>query len=61
MKPRTLIEYNEIPDYIWEIIQNMLYYKATEEINQKLESAKSSVVYWEKRKDEFDNKLQLCT
>ena len=29
-------------------------------INKELESAKSSVIYWEKRKDEFDNKLQLC-
>lgn len=61
MKPRILIEYNEIPDYIWEIIQNKLYDKATEEINKELESAKSSVIYWEKRKDEFDNKLQLCS
>jgi len=40
-------------------IQNILYDKATEEINKGLESAKSSVIYWEKRKEEFDNKLQL--
>jgi hypothetical protein len=53
------IEYLEFPDDIWERIQNILYNKATEEINKELESAKSSVIYWENRKDEFDNKLKL--
>jgi hypothetical protein len=53
------LEYYEIPDNIWERIQNILYDKAVEEINKGLESAKSSVIYWEKRKEEFDNKLQL--
>ena len=53
------LEYSEFPDDIWERIQNILYNKSTKEINENLESAKSSVVYWEKRKDEFDNKLQL--
>lgn len=53
------LEYSEIPDNIWERIQNILYDKAVKEINKELESAKSSVIYWEKRKNEFDNKLQL--
>jgi len=53
------LEYSEIPDSIWECIQNILYDKAAEEINKSLKSAKSSVEYWEKRKEEFDNKLQL--
>ena len=53
------LEYSEIPDNIWKRIQNIIYDKATEEINKELESAKSSVIYWEKRKEEFDNKLQL--
>lgn len=53
------IEYSEIPDYIWEIIQNELYNIATENVNKELESAKSSVKYWENKKEEFDNKLQL--
>ena len=53
------LEYSEIPDAIWEHIQNILYDKAVKEINKELESAKSSVIYWEKRKNEFDNKLQL--
>ena len=55
------IEYSEVPDDIWEIIQNILYEKATENINKELESAKASVEYWEEKKEEFDNKLQLCT
>lgn len=53
------IEYSEVPDYVWEIIQNKLYEKATENVNKELESAKSSVKYWEEKKKEFDNKLQL--
>ena len=53
------IEYSEVPDYIWEIIQNILYNKATEEISKELESAKSSVEYWEKKKADFYNNLKL--
>lgn len=53
------LEYSEIPDNIWKRIQNILYDKAAKEINKGLESAKSSVKYWEKRKEEFDNKSQL--
>ena len=44
------LEYSEFPDDIWEIIQNILYNKATEEITEQLETAKSSVIYWEKEK-----------
>jgi len=55
------LEYNELPDHIWERIQNILYNKATETINKGLDSAKASVEYWQKKKEEFDNKLQLCT
>lgn len=56
---KELIKFEEFPDYIWERIQNILYNKATEEINKELELAKSSVIYWENKKDEFDNKLKL--
>lgn len=53
------IEYSEIPDHIWRRIQDILYDKATETIRKGIESAKASVKQWEKKKDEFDNKLQL--
>ncbi len=53
------LEYSDVPDNIWERIQNILYDEATKEINENLKSAKSSVIYWENRKDEFNNKLQL--
>jgi hypothetical protein len=53
------IEYSEVPDYVWEIIQNKLYEKATENVNKELESAKSLVKYWKEKKEEFDNKLKL--
>lgn len=56
---KDLIKFEDFPDYIWERIQNILYEKATEEINEGLKSAKLSVKYWVKRKEEFDNKLQL--
>lgn len=57
MKPRILIEYNEVPDYIWEIIQKILYDKAIVNINNELESAKKSVKYWEEKLFEFNKKL----
>ena len=53
------IEYSEVPDDIWEIIQNVLYEEATKYVNQELESAKSSVEYWEKKKADFYNNLKL--
>lgn len=53
------LEYSEIPDKIWERIQNTLYNKATEHINKELEEAKSSVKYWENKREEFDNKIKL--
>ena len=56
---KDFIKFNEFPDYIWERIQNILYDKAAEEINKELESAKSSVIYWENIKNEFDKNLQL--
>ena len=51
---KYFIKFEEFPDHIWERIQNILYDKAIEEINKELESAKSSVVYWENRKKEFE-------
>ena len=59
LKYRTLIEYSEVPDDIWEIIQTILYEKATENINKELISAKRSVEYWEKKLLEFNNNLDL--
>ena len=56
---RPELEYSEFPDYIWERIQNILYNKASKEINTELDSAKASVIYWENRKNEFDNKIHL--
>lgn len=53
------IEYSEVPDYIWEIIQNELYNKATENVNKELKSAKALVEYWKEKKKEFDNQLKL--
>ena len=53
------LEYSEIPDDIWEKIQNILYDKATETINKELKSAKKSVEYWEEKLFEFNYKLKL--
>lgn len=47
------IEYSEVPDYIWEIIQNTLNKEATKHINNVLKSAKESVKYWKNRLLEF--------
>lgn len=53
------IEYSDVPDDIWEIIQNILYNKATSNINKELISAKNSVKYWEDKLSEFNNNLKL--
>ena len=55
----TYIEYSEVPDDIWEIIQNKLYEEATKSVNGELASAKKSVEYWENRLSEFKNNLDL--
>lgn len=53
------LEYYEVPDYIWEIIQTTLYEKATKYIKKELVSSKKSVDYWENRLVEFNNNLKL--
>ena len=53
------IEYSDIPDNIWEIIQNTLYDEATKNIKEELESAKNSVKYWEDKLLDFNNNLKL--
>jgi hypothetical protein len=53
------LEYFEIPNDIWEKIQNILYDKATETINKELKSAKKSVEYWEEKLFEFNYNLKL--
>ena len=59
MYSKDLIKFEEFPDNIWERIQNILYNKATENINKELKSAKKSVEYWEEKLFEFENKLKL--
>ena len=57
---RTLpLKYSDIPDNIWEIIQNILYDKAMKSINEELQSAKDSVKYWEDKKYSFESTLSL--
>jgi len=58
---KDLIKFEEWPDKVWERIQKELYDIATENLNKELESARSSVKYWENKKEEFDNKLNLNT
>lgn len=52
------LEYSDIPDNIWEIIQNILLKDANKHINKELESAKKSVVYWENKINNY-NQLKL--
>ena len=53
------IEYSEVPDYIWEIIQNELFYLATENVNKDVESAYQTLQYVKNKRDEFYSNLQL--
>ena len=53
------IKYDEIPDHIWEIIQNELYDVAQLYINKELEQAKTSVKNWEKINYRFESALFL--
>lgn len=52
----TLIEYSEIPDNIWSIIQSVIYQKALKYINKEIHAAEWSLEYWKKRLLEFNNK-----
>ncbi len=54
---QNLIKFEEIPDYIWEIIQNSIYKEAVKTIDNELKSARSSVKYWKKRKEEFNKQI----
>ena len=53
------LKYSDVPDNIWEIIQNILYDKAMKTINEELQSAKDSVKFWENRKYSFESTLNL--
>lgn len=55
---RPDIEYSEIPDYIWKIIQEELYKKATESVNNDLESAFKRLDTCTKRFEKFTKELK---
>lgn len=59
MKPRTLIDYNEVPDYIWEIIQNELFDLATKKVNKDVEDAYQTYIFLRNKRDKFYNDLNL--
>jgi hypothetical protein len=59
LKKCGMIEYSEVPDSIWEIIQGILYTKAVSHINKELSSYKEGVEFWENRLSEFNDKLKL--
>lgn len=52
------LKYSDVPDNIWEIIQNILFKKASEHLNKELEDAKESVIYWENKIINY-NRLKL--
>ena len=52
------LEYSEIPDYIWERIQNILYERAKRYMNEKLDEAEKSLIRLSEKQKEFDN-IQL--
>ena len=59
VKRDTMIQYSEIPDNIWQIIQNTLYERVSDNISKKLNSAKEAVTYWENVENKFKNNLSL--
>ena len=52
------LEYSEIPDNIWERIQNILYERAKRYMNEKLDEAEKSLIRLSEKQKEFDN-IQL--
>ena len=52
------LEYSEIPDYIWEIIQDEVYKKATEIIDSDLEKAIKNLDYCTSRVEKFTKELK---
>ena len=53
------IEYSEVPDDIWEIIQGILFEEAEKHINSEIESAKKSLKYWENKAVEFKKQFEV--
>lgn len=52
------LKYSDVPDNIWEIIQNILIKDVSKHLNKELESAKKSVTYWENKINNY-NQLKL--
>ena len=55
---KAKIKYNEIPDYIWKIIQDQLYENAKKVQQEELDSAEASLTKHKKDFDDF-SKLTL--
>ena len=58
LEPKPKIKYNEIPDYIWKIIQDQLYENAKKVQREELDSAEASLIQHKKDFDDF-SKLTL--
>ena len=58
LEPKPKIKYNEIPDYIWKIIQDQLYENAKKVQQEELDSAEASLTQHKKDFDDF-SKLTL--
>lgn len=45
LEPNDSLEYSEIPDYIWKIIQDEIYKEATKTVDENLKEAMSHLDY----------------
>ena len=55
MKPWLIIEYSEIPDNIWEIIEKEIYKKASETVKEDLKDAEQHLKYAKNKVEEFNS------
>lgn len=55
MAPKDNMKYSDIPDNIWERIQNILYEKSVKSIEKEIQSAKTHLESELKNKEKFDS------
>lgn len=58
LEPNDSLEYSEIPDYIWKIIQDEIYEEATKRVNNDLDEAILHLDHCTEKVEKFTKELK---
>ena len=58
LEPNDSLEYSEIPDYIWKIIQDEVYKEAMKKVDKDLKEAMSHLDYCTSKVEKFTKELK---